>query len=130
MINNLCAFNGLTLKDFAITGNGNPGSGDTKIVINGGTFKSTDGSAIYLPQIGGDTKITGGTFTGKNTAIEIRACKLDRTGGTFNATSEEFSTGGNGNGTTTSGAAIAVVQHTTQKDLDVSISGGPSRKSC
>jgi hypothetical protein len=109
---------------FAISGNGLRHG--TKVTIKDGTFKSTDSSeglAIYHPQ-DGELKIEGGTFSGVESAIEIRSGNLDISGGSFTSTSSTFTSGPNGSGSTTVGAAIAVVQHTTGKNIDVKISGG------
>ena len=108
-------------KSFAICGNGD--RNDTILEINDGTFISVEGTAIYLPQEG-VTKITSGMFTGKESAIEIRSGSLEISGGEFISTAESSSVAGNGNGTTTSGAAIAIAQHTTKHAINVKITGG------
>ena len=66
----------------------------------------------------------GATVTGHNSAIEVRSGKLSINGGKFTATSENFKCDPNGSGTTTEGAAIAIAQHTTKKNIEVSINGG------
>jgi hypothetical protein len=109
---------------YPIVGNGTRHG--TKITIKAGTFYSTsteDGLAVYHPQEG-DLTIEGGDFQGVESAIEIRSGNLDISGGSFTSTSSTFTSGPNGNGSTTVGAAIAVVQHTTGKNIDVKISGG------
>lgn len=58
------------------------------------------------------------------TGIEVRAGELTVNGATVEATAQEFSCVPNGNGTTTVGAAIAIAQHTTMKDIAVTINGG------
>lgn len=111
----------------AITGNGN--RHNTDITINGGTFIASsteageEGCALYHPQDGALT-INGGTFTGYGSAIEMRSGTLSITGGDFTATATEFSEKANGNGTTIIGVALAISQHTTNKAINVSISGG------
>lgn len=111
----------------AVTGNGN--RHNTNVTINGGTLTATstiagsEGCAIYHPQ-NGTLTINGGTFTGYASAVEMRSGTLNITAGTFTATASEYSCNANGNGTTTIGAAIAIAQHTTQKDINVTISGG------
>lgn len=111
----------------AITGNGN--RHNTEITINGGTFIASstkvgdEGCAIYHPQDGTLT-INGGTFTGYGSAVEMRSGTLNITGGEFTATATEFTEKANGNGVTVIGAALAVSQHKTNKDINVSISGG------
>ena len=66
----------------------------------------------------------GASITGVETAIEVRSGILNITGGTFKSTGTAFTCDPNGNGTTTKGAAIAIAQHTTKKDIKVTISGG------
>lgn len=109
---------------YAIVGNG--GRHNTEINIKGGVFTGThenDNLAIYHPQ-DGQLTISGGKFTGNNTAIEIRAGEVNISGGTFKATASPTSVAANGNGTTTYGAAIGIAQHNTQKDIKVTITGG------
>ena len=114
--------------DAAISGNGSlnettkqPLYGNTQIKINGG--KVIGGNAgIYQPQ-NGNLTINNGEITGK-TGIEVRAGSLTVDGGTITATGDTISTNPNGNGTTTVGAAIAVVQHTTKQPINVKINGG------
>ena len=108
---------------FGLTGNGSAAESGAKFYINGGTITSANAAALYLPQIDGETVITGGDLTGV-TGIEIRAGSPKITGGTFTATATEFSSGPNGNGTTTAGSAVAVAQHTTMQPIDVTIEGG------
>lgn len=106
---------------YGIAGNGT--RHNTEITINGGTIIGTNGTGIYHPQDGVLT-ITNGEFSGLDTAIELRSGKLNISGGSFTATAAEYQEEQNGNGTTVSGAAVAISQHTTKKDISVSISGG------
>ncbi len=114
---------------YAIAGNGT--RHNTEITINDGTFKglvnspSTDdmGLAIFHPQDGKLT-INGGEFEGPAAGVEIRAGELNISGGTFKATATEFSEKWNGSGTTVVGAAVAISQHSTNKDIKVNITGG------
>ena len=55
--------------------------------------------------------------------MEFRAGTLTITGGTITATGE-FAADPNGNGATTSGVAVAMMQHTTERDLTLNITGG------
>jgi len=129
--------NGGTLhaaNSFALSGNGtestssaNYGS-NTDITITGGTLISDKAAAIYHPQVGGTLTISGGTITGEDTGLEIRAGTLNITGGTFEATAETYTVNPNGNGSTSVGAGIAVAQHTTQKELNVTINGNADIK--
>lgn len=106
---------------FAIWGNGS-GVDGTEIVINGGTITSMGTTAIYHPQYG-TVEVTGGAITG-TTGIEMRAGTLNVTGGTIKGAAEELSVESNPSGETTVGAGIAIAQHTTAHDLNVSIAGG------
>lgn len=134
----ISGFNGITIREkasltvndgttisgpnTAISGNGNEGEGNTTITINGGTMTSED-TGIYHPQVGTLT-IHDGTITGTKLGVEIRAGELSVTGGTITATADTYSCVTNTNGTTTVGAALAIAQHTTKKDITVNISGG------
>ena len=111
----------LTGYYYGITGNGS--RNNTVITINGGTITGTVGIAIYHPQVGILT-VNDGSLTGVDAAIEMRAGTLVINDGTFTATATEFSCNPNGSGSTTSGAAIAIAQHTTKKEISVTINGG------
>ncbi len=97
---------------------------NAKFTINGGELTSLKHSTIYAPQYQGSVLITGGDLTGKTTAIELRGGSLRIEGGNFTSTSEEFSIENNTSGTTTKGAAVAVIQHTTVDTMDVQICNG------
>ena len=114
--------NGGTLKApfYGISGNGN--RHNTNLTIYGGTIEGTNGTGIYQPQEGTVT-IKGGTITGL-TGIEIRSGRLDVSGGTFISTADEYKAVSNSSGTTVTGAAIAVSQHTTDKIITVTVDGG------
>lgn len=107
---------------YAITGNGT--RHNTVMTISGGNLSGTeaDGIGIYHPQAGTLT-VTGGTISGV-TGIEMRAGTLAVSGGTIVGTATEFKKEANGNGATITGAAVAVSQHTTNKELKAIISGG------
>ena len=64
------------------------------------------------------------TINGVDTAIEIRAGEMSIESGTFTASAVPTEVTPNGNGTTSSGSAMAVAQHTTKLPIAVSISGG------
>lgn len=118
--------NGGTIKgsSYGICGNGT--RHNTSITINGGNIEAAntkDGTGIYHPQDGTLT-VNGGTISGHNSGIEIRAGKLEVKGGTIKHTATEFKKAANSSGTTITGAAVAVSQHTTNKALNVTISGG------
>lgn len=82
-----------------------------------------DKVAVYQPN-SGILNIKGGTITcDDGSAVEIRAGKATISGGTLSG-SNSYSVNPNGSGTSVTGAAVAVSQHTTEKDIDVTISGG------
>ena len=97
---------------------------NAKFTINGGELTSIKHSTIYAPQYQGSVLITGGDLTGKTTAIELRGGSLRIEGGNFTSTSEEFSVENNTSGTTTKGAAVAIIQHTTVDTMNVQICNG------
>jgi len=107
-------------SSFGISGNGNPDRVNTNVTINGGVVNGDTG--IYHPQSGKLT-VNGGEVIGK-TGIEMRAGELTVKGGTITGTAVPTVTNENGNGTTTTGAGIAIVQHTTEKELSAVVEGG------
>ena len=120
--------NGGTLTSYSnvLSGNGsrsgkNEGT-NAKFTINGGTLTSLAAAAIYAPQIGGITTITGGNLTGK-TGVEIRSGVLNISGGTITGNGE-YVVLPSTNGNTTFGAAVAIAQHTTAQSITVNITGG------
>ena len=111
-------------KNYGVSGNGNRHGTSVTVGSNATvTASDDDGTGIYNPQYGTLT-VNGGTITGHNSGIELRAGTLNVTGGTIKATAETYTSNPNGNGTTATGAAIAIAQHTTKKDITVNISGG------
>lgn len=104
---------------FGITGNGT--AHNTYIELNDCVVTGSVG--IYHPQ-DGDLIINGGEITGDVTGIEIRSGTLTVNGGTITGNGDPFESDPNGNGTTTTGAAIAVSQHTTNLPITVTINGG------
>lgn len=112
---------------FAICTNGNEfNKAATEInIYPGAVVTSEQSTAIYAPQPNGVVNVTGGTITGAYCGIELRAGTLNVSGNPeITTTAQTFSCDPNGNGTTTVGAAIAIAQHTTRKDIRVNISGG------
>ena len=67
---------------------------------------------------------TCGTVTGGNTGIELRAGKLNVTGGTITGKGFPTSVEANDNGATTVGAGIAVAQHGTKLPTELTVTGG------
>lgn len=119
----------ITAEFFAISGNGTYGAktneSGTKINISGGTITATgeNGTAIYHPQYG-TMDISGGTISGAS-GIEVRAGEVTISGNAvIEGTGSPLDSDPNGSGTTTVGAGIAVVQHTTRLPISVTISGG------
>ena len=109
---------------YAVSGNGNcTAENITDITINGGYFEAPAGTAVYHPQ-NGKLAINGGVFLARDSAVEIRGGSLSIGNGKFTSTATAFSSEKNGNGTTTAGAAIVVVQHTTKLQINVGITGG------
>src|SRR5699024_6805159 len=81
-------------------------------------------TGIFHPQEG-ELFINGGFVTGVGAAVEIRSGSLTVTGNAvLTAKCMQFDIRANGNGTTTSGAALAISQHTTNKDIKVTIESG------
>ena len=106
-----------------ISGNGSASCAGTKITVSGGTINAALG--VYAPQIDGLTIINGGVINGSDAGVEIRAGTLEISGGEINVPADTaYTTAANGSGSTTTGAAISVAQHTTQQEINVTISGG------
>ena len=118
---------------YGVTGNGTYHNTYIELVnctVTGtaGDPDSTDyanmGYGIYHPQ-DGTLIIDGGTVTGVSAGIEIRSGKLVVKGGAqITGTCKTLYIVENGSGTTVSGAAVAVSQHSTQKPIDVTIEEG------
>lgn len=89
---------------------------------------STKGSnGMYLAGYAVTTIDKGASIQSGAAGIEIRAGKLTVNGGTIESTAIPTSITSNGNGSTTEGAALAVSQHTTDLQLEVTINGGTFR---
>ncbi len=95
---------------------------NAKFTVNGGVITSKYGMGMYIPQPNGDNTINGGVITGAS-AVEIRAGSLKITGGTLNSNSDVYESASNTNGSTTNGASVSVVQHTTKLPIDIHICG-------
>ena len=112
-----------TITCYGMAVNGNGTSHGTLINIEGSEITVTgEAPAIYHPQygvlnIGDGTEITGCT------GVEMRAGTFNMTGGKIVATGE-YEGENNGNGSTMSGVALALSQHTTNLPLAANISGG------
>lgn len=88
-----------------------------------GAVITANATGIYAAGYG-KWNIKDTTIKGVDTAIEIRAGEMNIEGGTFTASAVPTEVTPNGNGTTSSGSAIAVAQHTTKLAIVVNISGG------
>ena len=106
----------------ALQGNGTDKCEPTLYVEDGAELISNNGTGIYHPQPG-TLNISGGSITGA-TAVEVRAGNVNITGGRLKSTAKKFEEKANGNGSTISGAVLAVSQHTTNLPIDVTIEGG------
>lgn len=87
------------------------------------TSIGSTGTGIYAAGYA-NWNIEGGSITGNNTAIEIRAGKMTIDGGTYTSNKDPFDVEPNGSGTTTAGAALGISQHTTNLPLEVTVNGG------
>ena len=122
----------VTSKDsYAIAGNGSVDSegeplyGGTTWTLNGGKVVSEGLTAIYQPQVGETTLGEKLQVMGGKAGVEVRAGDLTIEGATVVVTGEDaYAVIPNGNGATTTGAAVAVAQHTTRKPIEVSITKG------
>ncbi|MBR3368473.1 hypothetical protein IKG45_01630 [Candidatus Saccharibacteria bacterium] len=106
-----------------VSGNGSTTGG--KITLNSGTITSTD-LGVYAPQINGVTTIGNGvTINATKAGVEIRAGSLTINGATINVpATASYVFNPNGNGSTASGVAVAVAQHTTTQSINVAINSG------
>ena len=115
-------FNGTITGEMGISVNGNI-VGEKSVIVNIGNNAKIDveETALYLAGNSattiGTAQITGGT------GIEIRAGSLTVDGATITATMP-FEEIPNSGGTTISGAAVAVSQHTTNQPISVTINSG------
>lgn len=117
---------------FGISGNGtNHGTVINVVNCIVGASENTSSShpvaGIYQPQEG-ELTVNGGTVTGTASAIEIRSGSLTVTGdAVLTSTSTQFSINKNEvgkDGLTASGVALAVSQHSTNKDIKVTVESG------
>lgn len=96
---------------------------NTEVTVKGGIVEGVNAAGIYHPQDGKIT-ISNGEIKGQDTAVELRSGAINVSGGKLIATTDEFNEEANGSGTTMSGVALAVSQHSTDKDISVNITGG------
>ena len=103
---------------------GNIKEGNSVINVNdGATIKGEVG--IALNGYATLNVVDGATIEGTvDSGIEVRAGKLNVTGGKISSTATTYEVKANGSGTTTTGAAIAIAQHTTGLPINANITGG------
>ncbi len=106
----------------AIVNNGSD-TKDSIVNISGGTITAGPNGEGYYHAGPGTLNITGGTISGM-TGVEMRAGTINVSGGELISTATEYECDANANGPTTNGAALAIAQHTTKKDITVNITGG------
>ena len=109
-----------------LTVNGYINAGNTTITVaDGAKILGDANSSVGLYLAGKATTTVGNAeIVCYDSAVEIRAGELNITSGKFTATGVPTTVAPNGNGTTSTGAAIAVAQHTTKQEINVNISGG------
>ena len=94
----------------------------SEVTINGG--KVTGGLGIAHNGMGTLVVNDGEITATKECGIEIRSGSLTVNGGKITSIASPTHVQSNGNGTSTTGAGIAVAQHTTTKEITVNILGG------
>ena len=114
-------FNGAIAGENGVTINGNITKNTNKISVNG-TIDVTE-LALYLAG-NGTTDINNGASLKGDVGVEIRAGVLNINGGTITSTGANYNVTSNPGGATTTGAALAVAEHTTNQGVTVNINGG------
>ena len=126
-LENVSKVSKLTVNGGSISGeiigiSGNGSQHGTEITIYNGTINGGE-LGIYHPQLG-TMNILGGTITGP-TGIEIRAGELNVSGSAvIKGTAAPLEVYPSESGNTTTGAGIAVIQHSTKLPVIVNIEGG------
>lgn len=115
----------ISAQYYGIAGNGVNHGTVINVVDSDITVNGDSGLGIYHPQCGVLT-ISGNSYIKAANGIEMRAGTLNiaDAGVTVESTATKFSAASNGNGTTLSGIAIGISQHTTNLPVAVNISGG------
>lgn len=115
----------ISAQYYGIAGNGVNHGTVINVVDSDITVNGDSGLGIYHPQCGVLT-ISGNSYIKAANGIEMRAGTLNiaDAGVTVESTATKFSTTPNGNGTTLSGVAVGISQHTTNLPVAVNISGG------
>ena len=114
-------FNGAIAGENGVTINGNITKNTNKISVNGTI--DVAGHALYLAG-NGITDINNGACVKGDAGIEIRAGVLNINGGTVESTGTYSAPIANGKGTTASGAALIVAEHTTNQGITVNVNSG------
>lgn len=98
---------------------------NAKLSLNAGKITSGD-LGVYAPQVAGETVLGEGlTIEAKKAGVEIRAGSLTVDGATIKVDKDaEYVFNPNGSGSTASGVAIAVAQHTTKQEINATVKGG------
>ena len=100
------------------------GTNIPEIIIRDTANINSTGTALYGAGLGRWT-IEGGYIQSTTTGIEMRAGEMTISEGTtVSGGTDEFVVAPNGNGSTTSNVALAVVQHTTKLPVAVTVEGG------
>ena len=115
--------NGKLNGENGATVNGNITTAGNTVTVGKDAVIDVSGTGLYLAGVANAT-VNGAKIKGGATAIEIRAGELTVNGGEFESTAEKYECNPNGNGTTTEGAALAIAQHTTKKDIKVTVNDG------
>ena len=138
----------ITVGQYGISGNGSVGNSgsdndsDTGVSVdkdkdyrgtyieisNNSKVSATNGWGIYHPQ-DGILVIENEASVSGITGIEMRAGTLELLGGTVESTAaaNTFESKANGNGPTTKGVGIAIVQHSSKLEVDVDVVDGDVR---
>lgn len=119
-----CVVSANSTNSHGLSGNGSTansitGGKNTDIILNLCEISGITG--IYHPQVNSKLTINGGTIIGANVGIEVRAGEVEIDGATLISTAETFSIKASSNGSTATGVALAVSQHTTDGTISVTV---------
>lgn len=106
----------------AVCGNGSAQYSGSTIELDSVKIYDISSTAVYAPQIDGVTTIKNCEITSTAcTAVEVRAGSLVIENSILEGKGNFDLSKANGNGATTYGAALAIVKHTTDKSITVSV---------
>lgn len=117
----------INAKSYGITTNGliTHSNGPVVNIKNGANITTTDAESVAVYEAGNGTyNIEEGTTITGATAVEVRAGILNLKGGNLIGSGKKLVSTPCDDGSTTVGAGIAVVQHTTKLPISVNILGG------